>query len=110
MKQIFALFQRLKIQTKLVVYYAIFIVIMMGIMIFFAYNQTLNSLQGTIDREIALILARQIALEISIMGLPIAILLIAAVRVMAQRITAPLRVLGEMVSHVSDGEFTTAAV
>jgi PAS domain S-box-containing protein len=110
MKQFFSLFPRLKIQTRLVVYYTFFIAIMMGIMIFVAYNQTVQSLQATIDREHALTLARQIAIQIGILSLPLAMLLIALVRAMALRITAPLRVLSETVSHIGDGELTASVL
>ena len=81
----------------------------MGVMIFFAYHQTILALETIADREMALRLARQLAVSIGIVGLPISMLLIAAVILMAQRITAPLRALSEMVSHISDGELTTSA-
>src|SRR5687768_9320829 len=103
MQQLLSKFRRLKIQTKLVVYYITFVVIFTGIMIFFAYHQTVQSLQVTIDQENALLLARQIAIRIGILGLPISMLLIAVVMIMAQRITAPLRTLSETVSHITDG-------
>src|SRR5512145_2432592 len=102
MKQFFHRFRELRIQTKLAVYHTIFVVLIMAIMILFAYHQTVQSLQATIDRENALALARQIAIGIGLLGLPISILLVAAVMVMAQRITAPLRALSETVSHISD--------
>ena len=78
-------------------------------MIFLAYHQTVQSLQATIDRENALLLARQIAIRIGILGLPISMLLIAAVMIMAQRITAPLRALSETVSHITEGDLTASA-
>ena len=101
MKQFFPRFQQYKIQTKLAVYYTIFVVLSMGVMIFFTYHQTVQSLQTTIDREKAQALARQIAIGMGLFGFPISILLIAAVMAMARRITAPLRALSETVSHIS---------
>ena len=109
MKQLFHRFGQLKIQTKLAVYYTIFVVTIMGVMIFFAYQQTVQSLQAAIDRENALALARQIAIGMALFGLTISVLLIAAVRALAQRITAPLRALSETVSHITDGEMTASA-
>ena len=109
MKQLISRFRRLKIQTKLVVYYTAFVVIITGVMIFFVYQQTVVALQGRIDRETALGLARQIAIGTGIVGLPVSMLLIAAVFILAQRITAPLRALSETVSHISDGELTASA-
>jgi PAS domain S-box-containing protein len=78
-------------------------------MIFFVYHQTVLVLQTTIDRETAMRLARQIAISTGLLGLPVAMLLIAAVIVLAQRITAPLRALSETVSHISEGELTASA-
>src|SRR5687767_6728571 len=101
MQQLLSKFRRLKIQTKLVVYYISFVAIFMGVMIFFAYHQTVQSLQVAIDRENALILARQIAIRIGLFGLPISMVLIAAVMVMARKLTAPLRALSETVSHIT---------
>ena len=109
MQHLLSKFRRPKIQTKLAVYYITFVVIFTGIMIFFAYNQTVQSLQTIIDRENALALARQIAIRIGLLGLPISMLLIAAVMVMAKRITAPLRALSETVSQITDGELTAYA-
>ena len=109
MKQFFSRFQHYKIQTKITVYYTIFVVITMGVMIIFAYYLTFQSLQATTDYENALALARQVALGIGLLGLPISMLLIGAVMAMAQRITAPLRALSEVVSHISDGELSVSA-
>jgi PAS domain S-box-containing protein len=109
MRQFSSTFQRLKIQTKLVIYYITFVVIITGVMIFIGYRQTVLFLQATVDRETALGLARQIAVSIGIIGLPISMLMIAAVSIMARRITAPLRALSETVSHISDGELNALA-
>ena len=109
MQQFFSRFKQLRIQTKLVVYYTAFVVILTGVMIFFVYHQTLVVLQGTIDRETALGLARQIAINTAAVGVPVAMLLIAAVILMAKRITAPLRALRKTVSQISDGELTASA-
>src|SRR5688500_16010491 len=109
MQQLLSKFRRLKIQTKLVVYYITFVVIFMGVMIFFAYHQTVQSLQVAIDRENALILARQIAIRIGLFGLPISMVLIAAVMAMARKLIAPLRALSETVSHIAGGERTASA-
>ena len=109
MKEFFSRFQRLKLQTRLVVSYTSFVVITLGAMIFFAYYQTVQFLQVTIDRENAIALARQIAIGIGFLGLLLSIVLITAVLVIAQRITAPLRALRETVSHISDGELTASA-
>ena len=109
MQKFFSIFQRLKIQTKLVVYYTTFAVITTGVMIFFAYHQTAVALQATIDRETALGLARQIAISTGIVALPVSMLLIAVVIILARRITAPLSALSETVSHISNGELTASA-
>jgi len=61
------------------------------------------------DRETALQPARQIAVNIGIVALQIAIILIVAVIVMAERITAPLRALSETVSRVSQGQLDASA-
>ena len=109
MQQFFLIFQRLKIQTKLVIYYITFVVMTTGVMVLIAYNQTVQSLQATIDRETALEVARQIAVSIGMIGLPISMLLIAAAVIMAQRITSPLRALSETVSRITGGELTASA-
>ena len=109
MRQFLSLFQRLSTHTKLVLYSIIFVTIITGVMIFVVYYQTALALQAAIDRETALRLARQIAVSIGIVGLPIAILVIAAVNILAHRITAPLRALSETVSRISSGELTASA-
>jgi len=109
MKHFFSRFQRLKIRTKLVVYYLTSVVIFTGIMIFFVYQQTIQVLEMTIDREIALAVARQIAIRIGIFGLPISMLLIAAVMAIAQRVIAPLRAFSETISHIAAGKLTASA-
>lgn len=109
MQQFFSIFQRLKIQTRLVIYTIVFVVVTMGIMILVAYHQTVQSLQAAIDAETSLELARQIAIRIGVFGLPISMLLIAAVTVMAQRITAPLLALRKTVSHITEGELAVSA-
>src|SRR5687767_852445 len=109
MEQFFSIFQRLKIQTKLVIYYITFVVITTGIMIFVVYNQTAQFLQATIDRETALGLARQLAFSIGMIGLPISMLLIAAAVIMARRIMAPLRALSETVSRIAEGHLKASA-
>ena len=70
MKQFLPRYRQLKLQTNLAVYYTIFVVLTMGIMIFFGYHQTLQLLQATIDREHAVALARQIAIEIGFFRAP----------------------------------------
>jgi signal transduction histidine kinase len=62
-----------------------------------------------IDRKIALQPARQLAVNISVVGLLFSIFLVIAVVIMAQRITAPLRALSETVSHISQGQLGAAA-
>ena len=62
-----------------------------------------------IDRNIALRPARQLAINIGVVGALISIILIAAVIIMAQRITAPLRALNETVSHISKGQLDASA-
>ena len=62
-----------------------------------------------IDQETALQPARQLAMNVGMVGSLISILLIAAVIIMAQRITAPLRALSETVSHVSEGQLNAFA-
>jgi PAS domain S-box-containing protein len=62
-----------------------------------------------IDRSIALQPARQLAINIGVVGALISIILIVAVIIMAQRITAPLRALNETVSHISKGQLDAAA-
>ena len=62
-----------------------------------------------IDRSIALQPARQLAINIGVVGALISIILIVAVIIMAQRITAPLRALSETVSHISKGQLDASA-
>ncbi len=62
-----------------------------------------------IDRSIALRPARQLAINIGLVGTLISIILIVAVIIMAQRITAPLRALSETVSHISKGQLDASA-
>jgi len=62
-----------------------------------------------IDRNIALRPARQLAINIGVVGALISMILIAAVIIMAQRITAPLRALNETVSHISKGQLDASA-
>ena len=64
MPQFFSMFQRLKIQTRLVAYTTAFAVMITGFMIIFAYRQTLVILQTSVDPVTALALARQIAVSI----------------------------------------------
>jgi len=109
MQKFLSIFQRLTIQTKLVVFSITFIVIVTGLMTLVVYQQTAVALQAAIDQETARELARQIAISIGIVGIPLSMLLIAAVIILAQRITAPLRALSETVSHISDGELNAAA-
>jgi PAS domain S-box-containing protein len=53
MQQFFSRFQRLKIQTQLVVYYTTFAVITIGTVMFFAYNQAAQSLQATVEDKLS---------------------------------------------------------
>lgn len=62
-----------------------------------------------IEQEIALGPARQLAVNIGIVGIQFSVILIVAVIVMAERITAPLRALSEAVSHLSKGELNASA-
>jgi PAS domain S-box-containing protein len=62
-----------------------------------------------IDRSIALRPARQLAINIGLVGALISMILIVAVIIMAQRITAPLRALSETVSHISKGQLDALA-
>ncbi|RPJ28796.1 MAG: PAS domain S-box protein [Chloroflexi bacterium] len=62
-----------------------------------------------IDRETALQPARQLAANIGIVGLQISIILMIAVIIMAERITAPLRALSETVSRISQGQLHASA-
>ena len=109
MQQFLSKFQRLKIQTKLVAYSAAFAFIVTGFMIVLAYHHTAVILQTAVDQETALALARQVAIGIGLTGVLISILLIAAVVLVARRITAPLRALSETVSHISEGELAASA-
>src|SRR5215207_456559 len=109
MQQLFSRLRRLKIQTKLVVYATAFSLMITGFMIVFAYYQTVVILETAVDPEIAPGLARQIATGIGIVGVLISALLIAAVVIVARRITAPLRVLSETVFHSTDGELNASA-
>ncbi|HSB01434.1 MAG TPA: PAS domain S-box protein [Anaerolineales bacterium] len=61
------------------------------------------------DREAALQPAHRLAANIAVVGLQISIILIVAVLVMAERITAPLRALSETVSRVSQGQLNASA-
>jgi PAS domain S-box-containing protein len=109
MQRFLSIFQRLKIQTKLVFYYTTFVVITTGIMILVAYHQTAQFLQATTDQATALGVARQVAISIGVIGLPISMLLIVAAGIMAQRIMAPLRALSETVSRIAGGELDASA-
>jgi len=109
MQRFFSIFQRLKIQTRLVIFYIAFVVTTMGVMILVAYHQTIQSLQATTDPETALKLARQIAISIGIIGIPISMLLIAAAVLLARRITSPLRALSETVSRIAEGHLEASA-
>jgi len=62
-----------------------------------------------LDQDIALQPARQLAARIGLVGILFAVFLIAAVIIMARRITAPLRALSETVSDVSAGELNAMA-
>jgi PAS domain S-box-containing protein len=62
-----------------------------------------------IEQEIALRPARQLAVNIGIVGIQLSIILIIAVIAIAGRITAPLRALSEMVSRISKGELNSTA-
>jgi len=62
-----------------------------------------------IDQDIALRPARQLAVNIAIVGIQISIILIVAVIIMAERITAPLRALSETVSDISKGRLNSSA-
>lgn len=109
MQQFFSMFQRLKIQTKLVACSTAFAVMITGFMIIFAYRQTVVILQTSVDPVTALALARQIAVSIGIAGVLISMLLIAVVGIVSKSITAPLRALSETVLHFTDGELTASA-
>jgi PAS domain S-box-containing protein len=67
------------------------------------------ALIAEIDRDIALRPARQLAINIGFVGLQISIILIVAVIILAQKITAPLRSLSETVSHISGGDLDATA-
>jgi len=62
-----------------------------------------------IDQEVAHRPARDLALNIGLIGIQISIILIIAVVFMAERITAPLRALSETVSHISRGHLNASA-
>ena len=62
-----------------------------------------------IGREAALRPARQLALNIGMVGLLLSIFLVGAAIIMARRITAPLRALSETVSHISEGQLNASA-
>jgi len=62
-----------------------------------------------IDRETALQPARQLAVNIGIVGIQISVILIIAVIIMAQQITAPLRALSETVVRMTDGRLNVSA-
>ena len=109
MQQFLSIFQRLKIQTRLVAYSIAFAVMITGLMVIFAYHQTVEILQTAVDQETALALARQIAVSLGVIGVLLSILLIAAVVIVAKRITAPLGALRETVFHITDGELTASA-
>jgi PAS domain S-box-containing protein len=109
MQQFLSIFRRLKIQTRLVAYSIAFAVMITGFMVIFAYHQTVEILQTAVDQETALALARQIAVSLGVIGVLLSILLIAAVVIVAKRITAPLRALRETVFHITDGELTASA-
>jgi PAS domain S-box-containing protein len=61
------------------------------------------------DRETALLPARQLAANIGLIGSQIVIILLVAVLVMAERIVAPLHALSETVSRISQGQWHASA-
>ena|GEM_PF-1119751 len=62
-----------------------------------------------IDQDIALRPARQLAINIGIAGIQISVILIVAIIILAERITAPLRALSKTVSHISEGQLNASA-
>ncbi len=61
------------------------------------------------DQKTALQPARQLAANVGIIGLQISIILLVAVLIMAEHMTAPLRALSETVSRISQGEWNASA-
>jgi PAS domain S-box-containing protein len=61
------------------------------------------------NEEAALLPARELAFNIAFTGLMVSVLLVSVVILMAERITAPLRLLSEAVSRVSAGELDVLA-
>lgn len=53
MQQLLSIFQRLKIQTRLVLYYITFAAITVGAVMYFAYTQTTQSLQTTVEDKLS---------------------------------------------------------
>jgi len=62
-----------------------------------------------LDEKTAFVPAERLALDVAITGTIISILLVLIVIFMAQRITAPLRSLGETVSRISAGDLDASA-
>ena len=109
MQHFFSIFQRLPTQTKLVLFYIAFVVMTTGIMILVAYHQTIQLLQGTIEPETALKLARQMALGVGVMGLAISMLLIAVAVILVRRMMSPLRGLSETIARITEGHLEESA-
>jgi signal transduction histidine kinase/PAS domain-containing protein len=104
MQRFLSLYRQFTPQTRLVFHYIAFAVIILGMAMWFAYNQAIGALQPIQDQAIALDLARRLALQIGIAGLVLFLLLLAGAIVMLQRMAAPLRALSETVSHLPDGQ------
>ena len=62
-----------------------------------------------IDRETALLPARQLALKVALIGFLFSIVLVVVVIIMAGQITAPLRALTQAVTHISDGDLNVSS-
>jgi PAS domain S-box-containing protein len=109
MQRFFSIFQRLKIQTRLVIYSIPFVVMTTGIMTLVAYYQTVQSLQATIDLETALKLARQVAFGTGVVGLVLSTLLVGGVIILSRRITSSLQALRESVALITGGQLEGTA-
>ena len=68
-----------------------------------------SALVVEMNEEAALLPARELAFNIAFTGLLVSILLVSVVFLIAERITAPLRMLSEAVSRVSAGEMDVLA-
>ena len=76
---------------------------------YFWHDEQNAALIVEMDEEAALLPARQVAVNIAMIGFLVSFFLVIIVIIIAQRITGPLRSLSETVSRISSGELDASA-